>query len=930
MSASAEENEIRTTPIVKIGFLNPISGPIAVYAPGFSAAADIAESHINAMQSQYIFEIVELDSGCDATMGQTAAQSLVNNGVVAVAGAACSGATMGANSVLSNYAIPQVSYASTSPALSDSSSYPGFMRVVPSDGQQGDAISHVLNQTGDTYPAIVHMDNSYGSGVADAFTDAYGSSNICSTLSYTDWDHTDDDDFSDEVYSLMGDGCDSVVMVSYGTDGAALVEELRDWGFTGSIVGGDGITTGGWPDYFDYPSEANGVHAVKPVYPGPQTNLQTTFDYECSQDSDCSSGIYTREAYDSIRIIADAYINSSSYSSLEHAILGTGTNWEGASGYVTFLPNGDAVGHGFDICEWASQSLSCTDVWTPGSSDSDGDGWSNQDEIDCSTDPDDPNSFPYDSDSDGICNHVDLDDDNDGFSDTDEAINCGENNDPLNPADVPTDTDGDQTCDGLDDDDDNDGYLDANDWAPTDPNEWLDTDGDGTGNNADFDDDGDSWADIRETECGYDPLSASSTPPDFDSDNECDELDYDDDNDGYLDTQDWAPLDASEWVDTDGDGVGDNADDDDDGDGYADDIDWAPLDSNEWLDTDGDEIGNNADDDDDGDQWSDSDEQECETDSLDSESIPVDTDGDLICDLEDDDDDGDGVVDASDAFPLDSTETLDTDGDGIGDNTDTDDDGDGYSDMDETINCGNPSDPLDDSSTPLDFDSDMICDLLDGDVDNDGYLDLVDIFPYDVDEWFDNDMDGIGDNADTDDDNDLLSDEFELSIGTDPMNPDTDGDGYLDSVDDLPLDLTEWKDTDGDGVGDNSDSFPTIARYQTTGRMVLDVVFIVAVIGCLGLLVTRFRAINRDEQGSLIVAQSVGDVIIPQSTAETVSNGPNPPPPPGIVISSGPQRVSSWEDLPPGGEYIQTNPMQYSGEDCGTWVKQEDDSWVRQ
>ena len=841
---------------------------------------------------------------------------------------------MGANSVLSSYGIPQVSYASTYPGLSDSSSYPGFMRVVPSDGLHGQASSYALNQTGSSNPALLVADDLYW--LHDSFIDAYGQSNLCGTWNYDANYHTDSDDFSDEVYSLMGDGCDSVVMFTHSVDGAALVEELRDWSFSGSIVGGgdsennDGIIGSDWPNEFHFPSEANGVHAVKRVYPGPQTNLQTTFDYECSQDSDCSSGIYTREAYDSIRIIADAYINSSSYSSLEHAILGTGTNWEGASGYVTFLPNGDAVGHGFDICEWASQSLSCTDVWTPGSSDSDGDGWSNQDEIDCSTDPDDPNSFPYDSDSDGICNHVDLDDDNDGFSDTDEAINCGENNDPLNPADVPTDTDGDQTCDGLDDDDDNDGYLDANDWAPTDPNEWLDTDGDGTGNNADFDDDGDSWADIRETECGYDPLSASSTPPDFDSDNECDELDYDDDNDGYLDTQDWAPLDASEWVDTDGDGVGDNADDDDDGDGYADDIDWAPLDSNEWLDTDGDEIGNNADDDDDGDQWSDSDEQECETDSLDSESIPVDTDGDLICDLEDDDDDGDGVVDASDAFPLDSTETLDTDGDGIGDNTDTDDDGDGYSDMDETINCGNPSDPLDDSSTPLDFDSDMICDLLDGDVDNDGYLDLVDIFPYDVDEWFDNDMDGIGDNADTDDDNDLLSDEFELSIGTDPMNPDTDGDGYLDSVDDLPLDLTEWKDTDGDGVGDNSDSFPTIARYQTTGRMVLDVVFIVAVIGCLGLLVTRFRAINRDEQGSLIVAQSVGDVIIPQSTAETVSNGPNPPPPPGIVISSGPQRVSSWEDLPPGGEYIQTNPMQYSGEDCGTWVKQEDDSWVRQ
>jgi hypothetical protein len=704
-------------------------------------------------------------------------------------------------------------------------------------------------------------------------------------LWYDAFEHADDDDFSDEVYSLMGDGCDSVVMVSYGQDGAALVEELRDWGFTGSIVGSDGIADESWLDEFDYPSEANGVHAVKPVW-NSQTNLQTAFDYECSQDSDCDSGIFVREAYDSIRIIAQAYVNSSSYSSLEHAILGTGTNWEGASGYVTFLPNGDAVGNGYDICEFVSQSLSCTEVWTLGSSDSDGDGWTDADELDCSTDPNDSNSVPYDSDSDGICNHMDIDDDNDGWSDTDESVNCGENNDPLNPVDTPTDTDGDQICDGIDDDDDNDGYLDANDWAPLDQSEWVDTDDDGIGNNADFDDDGDSWADIREIECGYDPLSASSTPPDFDSDNECDEIDYDDDNDGYPDNDDWAPLDQSEWVDTDDDGTGNNADQDDDNDGFTDDADWAPLDETEWSDTDGDGIGDNADQDDDGDQWSDSDEQSCNTDSLDSESVPTDTDGDMFCDLVDSDDDDDGVEDASDAFPLDPDETLDTDQDGIGDNADSDDDGDGYSDEDETSNCGiRSSDPLDETSWPEDFDSDLICDLLDEDVDNDGYLDTVDVFPYNPNEWYDNDMDGIGDNADPDDDNDLLSDITELSIGTDPFNSDTDGDGYFDSLDDLPLDSSEWRDSDGDGTGDKSDAFPSIARYQTAGGMVLDVVFIVVILGCLGLLITRFRTLNRSEPGSLIEA-SWEEENSEQEVTEVSSEDPLPPAPPGITIPS--------------------------------------------
>ncbi len=74
-----------------------------------------------------------------------------------------------------------------------------------------------------------------------------------------------------------------------------------------------------------------------------------------------------------------------------------------------------------------------------------------------------------------------------------------------------------------------------------------------------------------------------------------------------------------------------------------------------------------------------------------------DLDCDGIIDTLDPDIDGDGVVNASDAFPLNASESVDTDGDGIGNNADTDDDNDGYSDIVE-ITAG--SDPLDANSIP--------------------------------------------------------------------------------------------------------------------------------------------------------------------------------------------------------------------------------------
>ncbi len=76
------------------------------------------------------------------------------------------------------------------------------------------------------------------------------------------------------------------------------------------------------------------------------------------------------------------------------------------------------------------------------------------------------------------------------------------------------------------------------------------------------------------------------------------------------------------------------------------------------------------------------------------------------------------------------------------------------------------------------------------DTDVDFWLNSADVFPNDSSEWADNDLDTIGDNADTDDDNDMLSDSLENALGLNPLEGDSDGDG-------LP-DIGE--DSDGDGI----------------------------------------------------------------------------------------------------------------------------------
>ncbi len=234
-----------------------------------------------------------------------------------------------------------------------------------------------------------------------------------------------------------------------------------------------------------------------------------------------------------------------------------------------------------------------------------------------------------DTDSDGLMNSVDLDDDNDGIPDTTEGM---------------IDTDGDGVPNSLDLDSDNDGLFDlwesghdyatldtSNDGridlsftvgsngiadqveAPADSGTVFyegssdtslprDTDNDGVYDYLDLDSDNDTLTDLAESgrndpnnigvldrsnvdENGVSNLGATTNPVDTDSDGLPNHIDIDSDNDGIYDVVELGGADANNdgridsFVDNNGDGLHDNVDgtplnlDDTDSDGTPDVID---------------------------------------------------------------------------------------------------------------------------------------------------------------------------------------------------------------------------------------------------------------------------------------------------------------------------------------------------------------------
>ncbi|KAG8451035.1 hypothetical protein GDO86_003350 [Hymenochirus boettgeri] len=89
--------------------------------------------------------------------------------VVGVIGASSSSVSIMVANILRLFKIPQVSYASTAPDLSDNSRYDFFSRVVPSDTYQAQAMVDIVKALKWSYVSTLASEGSYGESGVEAF-----------------------------------------------------------------------------------------------------------------------------------------------------------------------------------------------------------------------------------------------------------------------------------------------------------------------------------------------------------------------------------------------------------------------------------------------------------------------------------------------------------------------------------------------------------------------------------------------------------------------------------------------------------------------------------------------------------------------------------------------------------------------------------------
>jgi len=231
---------------VKIGMLQGFTGPTESLVKPMALGGELAIKEVSdsgAFLGGTKVVSVRADSTCiDAAAATAAAERLVtSDGVAAINGATCSGAT---TAVLNNVAmangVVMVSPSATSPALSTIKDNGLFFRTAPSDARQGQVMAKVLKKRGVKSVALTHTNNDYGKGLADSFKEAFvnAGGKVTATAAHEDGKA----DYSAEVGALAAAGGELLVVAGYlDQGGKGMIQASLDSGAFDKFMLPDGM-----------------------------------------------------------------------------------------------------------------------------------------------------------------------------------------------------------------------------------------------------------------------------------------------------------------------------------------------------------------------------------------------------------------------------------------------------------------------------------------------------------------------------------------------------------------------------------------------------------------------------------------------------------------------------------------------------------------
>jgi branched-chain amino acid transport system substrate-binding protein len=292
------------------------------------------------------------DDDADAGKAIEVARRLRGNpAVVAVVGHVNSGASLKAAPIYNSEpsdSVPgdpvvQISPASSSPQLTTAGDW--TFRVCPTDLEFSPALARAASQLGRRRAAVLYADDDYGQGVATTFRDAFSKSGgaIVASDPYLPAVYTAPGTLDPYLVRAIGRGADALVIGGQATEGLKIIAAARRLGFTGPILGADGLT-----GVKDGGPVAEGVFVSSAFLPDRRSDRAQQFVRRYTERFKETPDHRGAMTYDVIYLLKDAIEHSGTGRRQIRdyvAQVGRGNaKFEGVSGTIQFDANGDVVG----------------------------------------------------------------------------------------------------------------------------------------------------------------------------------------------------------------------------------------------------------------------------------------------------------------------------------------------------------------------------------------------------------------------------------------------------------------------------------------------------------------------------------------------------------------------------------------------------------
>jgi branched-chain amino acid transport system substrate-binding protein len=289
---------------ILLGMLIPQSGSEAAIGPYMSNAAQLAVDEINAKGGVLgrQLELKTADDACDAQSAAAGATKLVTEEVDVSVGGYCSGATLPTLPIFGKANIPMIIPAANSQELVDQKLKHVFL-INGTGSQQAAAAEKWITKQGSKSVALMHDNTSYSKDIAlrtQALLEAPGGAEAVITEAVT----PKESDYSANITNVLDKKPDFVYWTGYFQEGGLIARQLRQAGYKGSIMVGDGSVS---PKLM----EIAGAEAAEGVY-ATMTQTPDTLEgaegwiaaYKKKYNAD--PGPYSNQAYDAVRLAAEA------------------------------------------------------------------------------------------------------------------------------------------------------------------------------------------------------------------------------------------------------------------------------------------------------------------------------------------------------------------------------------------------------------------------------------------------------------------------------------------------------------------------------------------------------------------------------------------------------------------------------------------------